>query len=95
MKNRHGVEYRFIPVSKNTYRFDMTESAMQYMRMGGREGQDKIDRNDLGMFDPSGGPYVEVGSKIYWDEIHDAVKQDPLIVERIMSTEEGIFVEAK
>jgi hypothetical protein len=44
---------------------------MKYSRYGGKEGQDGIDMTDLGFFDPSGGPYVAIGSKIYWDEIHN------------------------
>jgi hypothetical protein len=94
MKNREGVEYNFVKVENNLYRFDMAESGMQYMRMGGREGQDQIDIEDLGMFDPTGGPYVAVGSKIYWDEIHGAAKEQmPLMVKRIMSRADGLFVE--
>jgi hypothetical protein len=49
------------------------------------------------MFDPSGGPYVAVGDKIYWDEIADlqVPNQQPLTIERIRSTDEGIIVEVK
>ena len=70
MKNRYGVEYTFVKYDDNLYRFNMDEEEMKYMRMGGREGQEQIDMNDLGFFDPSGGPFVSVGGKIYWDEIH-------------------------
>lgn len=96
MKNRYGVEYSFAKVEDNLYRFDMAESGMEYMSMGGREGQEQIDMNDLGFFDPSGGPFVSVGGKIYWDEIHEATKQEPLTVKRIMGRgAEGLFVEAE
>ena len=61
---------------------------MSVMRMGGQDYQDEIDMEDLGFFDPSGGPFVEVGSKIYWDK-------EPLTVTRIMSRADGIFVEAE
>jgi hypothetical protein len=66
-------------------------------RFGGKEGQDGIDpRTDLGFFDPSGGPFVAVGSEIYWDEIHEATKQEPLTVTRIMDRgAEGLFVEVE
>ena len=87
MKNRYGVEYSFTRVEDRTYRFNIAESEMSVMRMGGRE-EAEIDMEDLGFFDPSGGPFVEVGSKIYWDK-------EPLIVTRIMSREDGIFVEAE
>lgn len=96
MRNRHGVEYRFVECDDKLYLFDMSEENMKYMRLGGKDGQEGIDHNDLGMFDPSGGPYVAVGSKIYWDEIHEATEQKPLIVKRIIySEEEGLFVEVE
>ena len=94
MKNRHGVEYTFVKYDDNLYRFNMSEEGMKYSRYGGKEGQDGIDRTDLGFFDPSGGPFVAVGSKIYWDEIHEGTKQEPLTVTKIMDRgAEGLFVE--
>lgn len=94
MKNRYGKEYCYVKQDDNLYRFNMAEEDMRYMRYGGKENQDGIDHSDLGMFDPSGGPYVAVGSKIYWDEIHEGTKQKPLIVKRIMDRgADGLFVE--
>ena len=95
MKNRHGVEYTFVKYDDNLYRFNMSEEGMKYMRVGGKEGQESIDMNDLGFFDPSGGPFVAIGSKIYWDEIHNGVEgRMPLLVKRIMNCgAEGLFVE--
>lgn len=96
MKNRYGVEYCFVKYDDNLYRFNMGEGSMNYMRFGGREYQEKIDMNDLGFFDPSGGPFVEVGGKIYWDQIHEGVEQEPLTVTRIMNYDvEGLFVEVE
>ena len=94
MKNRHGIEYSFVKVGDNLYRFDMAEEGMDYMRVGGKNNQPGIDYNDLGMFDPSGGPYVAVGERIFWDEIQDATAHQPLTVKRIYK-EESFFVEAK
>ena len=82
MKNRHGVEYHYEKVSDNKFKFVMAEEDMQYMRFGGREGQDRPDLIDLGFFDPSGGPFVGIGSKI-----------ENGTVTRIMSTDDGILVE--
>ena len=94
MKNRYGVEYTFVKYDDKLYRFNMSEEGMKYSRYGGKEGQDGIDRTDLGFFDPSGGPYVGIGSKIYWDEIHEGTNQEPLIVTKIMDRgAEGLFVE--
>ena len=65
------------------------------MRLGGKEGQEGINFNDLGMFDPSGGPYVAVGSKIYWDELKGFVEQPPLTVTKIFVRDDEIFVEVE
>ena len=96
MKNRYGVEYSYVKYDDNLYRFNMDEEGIKYMRVGGKEGQDGIDRTDLGFFDPSGGPFVAVGSKIYWDELHEGTKQEPLTVTKIMDRgAEGLFVEVE
>jgi hypothetical protein len=97
VKNRYGVEYSFVKYDDTLYRFNMDEEGMKYMRYGGKDYEEGIDYNDLGMFDPSGGPYVAIGSKIYWDEIHNGVENsDPLIVKRIMDRgAEGLFVEVE
>jgi hypothetical protein len=72
----------------------MEGDSMKYCRMGGKEGQEGIDPNDLGMFDPSGGPYVAIGSKIFYDEIQGSQKGDePLIVEHIRTADKGFIVE--
>lgn len=84
MKNRHGAEYNFVKVSDNKYRFDMAEDDMKYMRVGGKEGQEQIDMNDLGMFDPPGGPYVDIGSIVEGKK-----------VKSIASSDDGIFVEVE
>ena len=96
MKNRHGAEYSYVKYDDNLYRFNMSEEDMKYMRYGGLENQEGIDMENLGMFDPSGGPYVALGSKIFWDEIHEGTEQEPLIVKRIMCRgAEGLFVEVE
>jgi hypothetical protein len=84
MKNRYGKEYSFERVDDNTYKFIMAEEDAMYMRVGGREGQDQIDMNDLGYFDPSGGPFISIDSIIEYKR-----------VSRIRSTEEGIFVDVE
>lgn len=96
MRNRHGIEYWFEKVSDKEYRFHMgPESEIDYMRMGGRDGQDELDMNDLGFFDPFGGPFIAVGDKLYWDDIKGATDQDPLPITRIRSVEDDIFVEVE
>jgi len=62
--NRYGDEYSWIVIDENTYRFDMTSNGPNYARWGGKEGQEKMDMNDLGMYDPSGGPYITIGMEI-------------------------------
>jgi hypothetical protein len=97
MKNRYGVEYTFVTYDDKLYRFNMSEEGMKYSRYGGKEDQEGIDPNDLGFFDPSGGPFVAVGSKIYSDEIHNGVEgSTPLTVKRIINRgAEGLFVEVE
>lgn len=97
MKNRYGDEYHWEKLNDKEYKFVMEGDSMKYCRWGGKEGQKELDPNDLGMFDPSGGPFVEVGGKIYWDEIADlqVPNQQPLTIERIRSTDEGFIVEVK
>jgi len=84
MKNRYGEEYWFERAGQHTYRFHMEDGGTKYMRMGGREGQEKLDMEDLGFFDPAGGPFVQIGSIV-----------DGKAVTRIRSNEDGIYVEVE
>ena len=83
MKNRYGDEYYWEQIGDKEYRFVMEGTSMNYCRIGGKEGQEGVDPNDLGMFDGSGGPYVAVGGGIFWDEILGAEEQPPLIINHI------------
>lgn len=66
-RNRSGKAYSFTTVTENTYLFEIEDFG--YGRMGGKEGQESVDWNDLGMFDPSGGPYIALGTKVDGKEI--------------------------
>ena len=90
MKNRYGDEYHWEQISENEYRFVMQGTSMKYCRFGGKEGQKRIDPDDLGMFDPSGGPYVGIGHQL-WDEKELTYKT----VNHIQSTENGFIVRVK
>jgi len=79
MKNRYGNEYNFEKINDNTYKI---VGDLDYWRFGGLEGQDGIDRNNLGFVDPSGGPFIDHGYMI-----------EGRPVTRIMSKEDGIFFE--
>lgn len=61
MRNRYGDVYDFVRVDENTYQIT---GDLKYWRFGGKEGQHSVDMNDLGMCDPSGGPYLAVGMTI-------------------------------
>jgi hypothetical protein len=61
MKNRNGNEYDFVKVDDYTYTI---VGSLNYWRYGGREGQERMDFNDLGFVDPSGGPFISLGYKI-------------------------------
>lgn len=80
-KNRYGDEYWFENMEPNKYRFVMTGNSMKYCRFGGREMIEGVDMNDLGFFDPSGGPYIEIGTVLPFGT-----------VKRIQSLEDGIVM---
>ena len=84
MKNRYGDEYHWEKISDNEYKFVMEGDSMKWCRYGGKDGQEGIDLNDLGMFDPSGGPYVAIGSLV-----------EGRVVEHIRSAEETFIVKVK
>jgi len=65
-RNRYGREYDFVKVNENTYEI---VGDLDYWRYGGKEGQEQIDFTDLGMVDPSGGPYISTGMEIEGREI--------------------------
>lgn len=61
-KNRHGNLYSFVKVpNSNTYSL---QGDLDCFRVGGLEGQEKIDSENLGFIDPSGGPFISVGGEI-------------------------------
>lgn len=90
MKNRYGDEYHWEKLNDNEYKFVMEGDSMKYCRYGGKEGQEKLDVNDLGMFDPSGGPYVGIGYEL-WDEQQGTYKT----VEHIREAEKTFIVTVK
>ena len=68
--NRYGDRYRWEPSTlQNAYVFRMEGDSLGFARVGGLEGQQGLNWDDLGMFDPSGGPYVGLGTKIDGKEI--------------------------
>lgn len=81
MKSRYGELRAFIPMGENLYKF---EGKTFYSRMGGKENTDTVDYNDLGFFDPDGGPFISEGFPIGDKK-----------VTRIMSKEDGIYFEVK
>lgn len=74
--NRYRDQYWFEKVSPTTYLFVMEGNSMEYCRFGGKEGQEGLDTNELGMFDPSGGPYISLGTKIDDKSIVKITKTD-------------------
>ncbi len=80
-KNRYGDTYYFEKVSDGIYKFVISGTSMQWCRFGGNEGEQGIDYNNLGMFDPSGGPFVSRGY---------LVEGQPVV--RIFKKDEDVFV---
>lgn len=81
MRNRYGDEYHFEKVSDNVY---IIKGELKHWRYGGKEGQQRVDDNDLGFVDPSGGPFIAPGYMI-----------DGRRVKRISATGEDIFFEVE
>lgn len=81
MKNRYGDVYSFKKISENLYTI---EGELKYWRFGGKEGQEKVDDNDLGFVDPSGGPFISIGYKI-----------DGKSVKKIKAVDEKIMFEVE
>lgn len=79
--NRYGDQYWFEPLDESRYIFRMSGDSMKWCRYGGHENQESVDLNDLGMFDPSGGPYIDIGTVTPVGE-----------VKRIQQTDEGIIL---
>lgn len=82
MKNRYGQEFSFEPVGENKYKF---VGDVSYCRFGGKENTEGVDKDDLGFFDPSGGPFISVGH--YFIENRR--------VKRISSTMDGVIFEVE
>lgn len=76
--NRYGNKYWFEEREKDVFEI---MGDLDYWRFGGKQGQDRIDMEDLGMCDPSGGPYITVGSVINGREVL-----------KISSRDEGVFL---
>jgi len=82
--NRYSDSYMWEAVNKNTYKFVMDDKVMKWCRFGAHKGQDNVDTSNLGMFDPSGGPYVCLGMEI-----------DGKPITRIYSETGAFYVECK
>jgi len=80
--NRYSDSYTWTKVSESTYEFTMEGDSLKYCRYGGREGVEGIDTLDLGMFDPSGGPFVALGMEI-----------DGRKIKKLYATENGFGAE--
>lgn len=73
IENRYGENYSFQQVSENTWTL---VGNFKYYRTGGFNGDSLIHNNDLGFFDPAGGPFISKGfvingkkvTKIYMKE---------------------------
>lgn len=65
MINRHGVTYTLEPVDKNTYR--LVGDFGKFWRYGARGKE--INYDDLRFIDPSGGPFIGLGSFVDGREV--------------------------
>jgi hypothetical protein len=81
ISSRYGDSRSFVPVSENIYKF---EGKTEFARFGGQEYAESVNMNDLGFFDPDGGPFISAGYPIGSRK-----------VKRIMSKEDGIYFEVE
>lgn len=80
--NRYGDTYYFISCGDKIFRFEGSPPMMKYCRFGGKPYTEGVDPNDLGFFDPSGGPFVSGGFEF-----------DGMKVKRVFAKDGKIFVE--
>ena len=59
MRNRYGETITFDAVGDH-----YIMKGGSYFRFGGKEGQENIDYNELGFVDPSGGPFIAIGTML-------------------------------
>ena len=81
-RNRMNVGYTFLKLNEREYLFQISAEDNGYWRFGGKDNEPSVNMDDLGYFDPSGGPFVARG-----------VEVDGRSVERIRSTPEGMILE--
>ena len=78
-RNRYGAEYSYEHIEGKTYKFVMSEEDLKWCRWSNRE-----DGEGLGMFDPSGGPFVAVGSRCQVG-----------VVNKILYKDNNVFIEVE
>lgn len=83
-RNRYNDVYYYEPVNEKTYKFVMEGDSMKWCRYGGLENTHGVDYNNLGMFDPSGGPYVALGDVLPIGK-----------VKHLRSTDDGVIIEVE
>lgn len=76
--NRYGDKYHWESINNVTYKFCMEGTSIDYCRTGFNDDMVTV------FFDPSGGPFVEIGNKIDGKPIYS-----------IQDTEEGFIVEVE
>lgn len=81
IKNRYGENYSFQQVNENTWTL---VGNFKYYRTGGFDGESLIRNNDIGFFDPSGGPFISKGFLI-----------DGRAVTRIFNQEDSFYFEVQ
>jgi len=75
-RNRYGDWWWWTKESENTYKFNMTGNWMDYCRIMGDMNEDNTGIDTICMFDPSGGPYIAVGSLVDGKPITKIYPQD-------------------
>lgn len=76
-QNRYGADYWFEPLDNGAYKFCMSETEMAHCRMGADASG---DFTNLSFFDPSGGPFISVGSRLEFGTVNKITVGDTGIV---------------
>jgi len=82
--NRYGDEYWWEHVENETYEFRMTGNSMKYGRNMGSYDEEKKMITSLVAFDPSGGPYIAIGTELDGGKIISisrGMDEDSMLVE--------------
>lgn len=79
-KNRYNDEYWFQEVQENLFE---VKGDLKYWRLGGEMNEDRTGFTKIDFADPSGGPYMAVGMRLFDREVLEIIDKDNSIYLRL------------